>query len=107
MALSETCKEAIWLRRLLEELGNEFNQATIIYADNQSCLQMIKEEKVFRRTKHIDTRIYSVKDFVEKHLIECVYCPTSEMLADLLTKPLSCIKIRQLREWSGLYENEE
>lgn len=104
ISLSEACKEAIWLRKLLADFNLKQNQPTVIYEDNQSCLSFIKEEQLSARTKHIDTKVYFVKDHIEAKDIVCVYCPTEIMLADLLTKPLPAKRIQMLRLKCGLNE---
>ena len=40
------------------------------------------------RTKHIDIRYHFIRDHIDKE-IDIVYCPTKEMVADILTKPLA------------------
>lgn len=102
VALSEACQEACWLRRLLEDMEQETNGPTVMYEDNQSCLKFIGEQKVSNRTKHIDTREYFVKDYVDRKMVSCVYCPTDRMLADLLTKPLAPARHELLRRMCGL-----
>lgn len=98
IALSDTCQETIWLRRLLVDMHEAMKNPTLIYEDNQSCLKIIKEEKFSNRTKHIDTRFHFVKDHVEKGHIHCKFCPTEIMIADILTKPLPRIRHVALRE---------
>uniref|UniRef100_A0A1Y1LUY5 CCHC-type domain-containing protein n=1 Tax=Photinus pyralis TaxID=7054 RepID=A0A1Y1LUY5_PHOPY len=49
----------------------------------------------------VDTRIYFVKDYVDKGIVKCEYCPTESMIADLLTKPLGVNKYIEL---SGKYK---
>lgn len=70
----------------------------------QSCLKLIEDEKLSSKSKHIDTRFHFVKDYVEKKLVKCVYRPTEEMIADLLTKPLHGTRIGQLRLRCGVNE---
>lgn len=102
VALSEACKEAVWIRRILADFGLPLNEPTTIFEDNQSCLKLIEEEKLSSKSKHIDTRFHFVKDYVEKGLVKCVYCPTGEMIADLLTKPLHGTRLGQLRLKCGV-----
>ena len=40
------------------------------------------------RTRHVAIRYFWVKDRVESKEVEVVYCPTEEMIADILTKPI-------------------
>lgn len=102
IALSEACQEACWLRRLMADMEQKIDGPIELYEDNQSCLKFIEEQKVSSRTKHIDTREYFVKEFVDKKMVKCTYCPTERMLADLLTKPLPPLRHKQLRELCGL-----
>lgn len=102
VSLAECVKECIWLRRLLIDFNEEQTGPTVIYEDNQSCLKLIESEKPNKRTKHIDTKFKFIRDYVLKNIIKCEYCPTAEMIADILTKPLEANKIAHLRDLIGL-----
>lgn len=104
ISLSEACKEAVWLRRLLNDFNQHLNTPTVIFEDNQSCLKLIQDEKLSNRSKHIDTKCYFVKDHVQRKDVLCEYCPTEFMLADMLTKPLAAKRLEYLREECGLKE---
>lgn len=106
IALSEACKEALWIRRILEDFNQSMKNSTTIYEDNQSCLKLIEEENMSGRSKHIDVRHYFVKDYIDKGFINCTYCPTEKMLADLLTKPLSACRIKLFRKECGVVSFE-
>lgn len=97
VALSETCKEAVWLRRLLDDFRWKGKKKVTIYEDNQSVIKFIIDERLSNRTKHIDTRKYFVKDYVDENLIKVIYCPTEKMIADMLTKGLPKTKIELFR----------
>lgn len=104
IALSEACKEAFWLRQLLIGMNCKIDQPIKMNEDNQSCIKLIKEEKLSNRTKHIDTRYNFVKDYVDKGIVSCSYCPTEIMVADILTKPLPGSKHIELRKKCGLHD---
>lgn len=105
IALSDACRAASWIRRLLIDMKQTLPNATTIYEDNQSCLKLIEEEeRLSDRSKHIDTRFHFVKDYVKHQLISCTYCPTENMMADILTKPLSAKKFEQFRIQFGLHD---
>lgn len=110
VALSEACQEALWLRQLLRDLGEPPNSLTTVMEDNQGCLAFVHSERVSRRSKHIDTKERFIKELCDRGEIRLQYCPTDQMQADILTKPLGPVKHREFCELLGLYEdrsNEE
>lgn len=102
VALTETCREVVWLRNLAKSLEIQVIGTTTVFTDNQSCISMISNEKFSNRTKHIDTKFHYVRDQVTNGTVKLIYCPTEENVADLLTKPLGSIKIVKHRVASGL-----
>ena len=102
MALSQATQEAVWLRRLTEELGQTNQEATTIYEDNQGAICTAQNPVFHRRTKHIHIRYHYVREAVSDNTIKLVYCPTSEMSADLLTKTIPKDQYEYLREKLGL-----
>lgn len=98
ISVSEAAKEIKWLRQLLEEMHEKIESPTTIYEDNQGCIELVRDSKFSYRTKHIDTRYKMIRDYARKKIIELVYCPTDEMFADLLTKPLHLTKHEYFRE---------
>lgn len=88
MALSATTQETIWLRRLLSDIGINTSSPTIIYSDNQGAIALASNPIAHARTKHIDIRHHFVREQVLEETIKVVYCPTNDMVADLLTKGL-------------------
>lgn len=102
IALSEACKEAIWLQRLLDDLYYSEQRTTTIYEDNKSVPKMIVDERLSNRTKHIDIRTHFVKDYVKKGVVNIEYCPTEEMIADLFTKGLAKEKFNKFRDKCNL-----
>lgn len=102
IALAEACQEGIWIGRLLEELEMMPMTPLKIYEDNQSCLKLLRAKGFNNRTKHIDTKYHFVKELKERSAMDFVYCQTSDMIADMLTKPLHGVRLKKLAELSGL-----
>lgn len=104
VALSEACRAASWIRKLLIDMKESMTKPTTILEDNQSCLNLVEqEERLSDRSKHIDTRFHFVKDYIKSGLVACKYCPTEKMLADVLTKPIAAAKFKQFRSHLGLH----
>ncbi|KAG8478903.1 hypothetical protein CXB51_028748 [Gossypium anomalum] len=57
MAITEACKEAIWLKGLFSEL-NEDLQISTVFCDSQSAIFLTKDQMFHERTKHIDVRYH-------------------------------------------------
>lgn len=101
-ALTVACQEAIWLKRLLNDLGEPQAGAITIFEDNQGCICFAKAERSSGRVKHIDTKKHFIRDLCERKIIVLVYCPSSEMIADALTKPLGRLMFNKFIERIGL-----
>lgn len=98
VSLCEATKEIKWLRQLLEEMHEKMDYPAVLMEDNQSCIVIMRDHHFSYKTKHIDTRYKMVRDLFKKEIINIEYCPTEEMVADLLTKPLPITKHEYLRE---------
>jgi hypothetical protein len=92
VALCQGSKEAIWFRDLFKELGfTQFlgdSREVQMYSDNQGCIALAENPENHARSKHIDVQYHYTRQLVEYGKIKLDYCPTEDMLADVLTKPL-------------------
>lgn len=102
ISLSDACQELTWLRRLMADLGEQQRGATTVFEDNQSCLSFVHAERATKRSKHIDTRRHFIKDLSERGEVKLLYCPSEQMTADALTKPLGATRFWQLLEQLGV-----
>lgn len=101
VALSSAAQECVWVRRLNSELGTPHTGPTTIMEDNQSSIAMARNPQFHGRAKHIDIRHHFIREHIGES-IELQYCPTNEMVADMLTKPLAAEHFCLLREKAGL-----
>ena len=102
MALLQAAKESIWIQRLLSELSRTAENARVIYDDSQGAIALAHNPEHHARTKHIDIQYHFVRDCVETGKISLEYCPTAEMVADALTKPLAKDRHQMLMKRMGL-----
>lgn len=90
-------KEILWARNFLFELGFEQQEATTLFEDNQSTIKLIGKPGNGNKTKHIDLRFNFIRDQVAQRTIQIEYLPTTEMISDILTKPLGTSSFVYLR----------
>ena len=101
--LSSATQEAVWLRRLMEDLGREMDAPTTIYEDNQGAIELAKNAKYNNRTKHIDICHHFVRERVVSNEFQVIYCPTKDMIADIMTKGLGKLSFEKLRNLLGVH----
>ena len=97
VALSVATQEAIWLRRLLTDVGEFLEDPIVNNEDNQEAIAMAKNPVGHARTKRIDIRYRFVREAVQNEAIILKYVATGEMIADILTKPLPNHPFCQIR----------
>ena len=88
MAASAATHEAMWQARLLEQMGMRIDLPIKLYEDNKSTILFTNHPGDHRTTKHIDTRKEFARDAQKIGIIEMVFVPTAEQLADGMTKAL-------------------
>src|SRR2546430_13080399 len=102
MSTTEATKEACWLRQLLADIGRPQEQPTLIKCDSQGAIALVRNPVNHSRTKHIDIKHHFVRDKHADGTISFEYCPTSDMVADVLTKGLPRNIHRELITGLGL-----
>ena len=113
MALASAAQESIWIRQLVRELNNEpTGPMVVIYEDIQSAICMTKKTQFHGRAKHIGIKYHFVREQVEEQNVKLKYCPTENMVADMLTKGVnkdtfkkirSMAGVKKLSQWKGLF----
>lgn len=63
--------------------------AITLHYDNHSALALVANPKFHERTKHIAIDHHYICALVAENVVSLVYCPTQDMITDLLTKYLS------------------
>ena len=87
MALSDSTKEAIYLKRFSNEILG-INNPVCIYNDNQSAEKLCRNPIFHNRTKRVDIRHHFIRDSIERGEVDVKYMSTDDMPADVLTKGL-------------------
>ena len=65
-----------------------------MYEDNQGAIALAKNPVNRQRCKHIDIKYHFIRENVNNGRFILEYCPTGQMIADVLTKPATKLKLR-------------
>ena len=83
---------------MLFDFGFGTESSTTIFEDNQGAIQLTRNPKFHNRTKHIDICYHFVRGKVASEEICVAYCPTQDMLADIMTKGLTRVTFEKFRD---------
>ncbi|WRX18820.1 Reverse transcriptase [Theobroma cacao] len=89
IAATSVVNNALWLRKVLNDLGFIQIEGKVLRVDNQSTIAIAKNPIQHGRTKHTKEKFHAIHDTVKNDDIELEYCKTDEQVADILTKTLS------------------
>jgi hypothetical protein len=88
MAASMNATESLYIRGLLQEMGVDVNEPTVLYVDNKSAIELAKDRKSCQRSRHIERRFLKLRELVAEGHIIVKYVNTNDNPADMMTKPL-------------------
>ena len=103
VAATHGMKEALWLHSLLSEVFGSFKEATIMLCDNQSAIALTCNHQYHAHSKHIDVHYHFIQQVVEQGVVRLVYCPTDDMVTNILTKALPSPKVKHFTASLGLH----
>ena len=95
VALSSAAQECVWLRQLISDPGIP----TAVFEDNQSAIAMSRNPQFHGKA---DIKCHYIRDQVQNDVIDLVYCPSEDMIADIFTKGLCKAKFEKLRKRAGV-----
>lgn len=103
VALTEATKELLWFDRILEESISKKiikfkKKKSVLYVDNIATIDFVKSPIENYRTKHIDIKLFFVRNLIYNDTFEIKYVKSKENLADIFTKPLVKIALLKFRE---------
>jgi len=74
---------------MMEFLGEKVKYPITVYCDNVGAIYLAYNEKISRRTKHVDTRTHFVRNYVENGTIKIIFVRSEDNDADVFTKNTS------------------
>jgi hypothetical protein len=99
VAVDDMMPIVLWTRYFLMAQGYGVTE-NLLLQDNRSSMLLERNGKASssKRTRHINIRYFFITDRVNMKEVEIEWCPTKEMVADFMTKPLQGSHFRRLRD---------
>ncbi|MCO5607973.1 hypothetical protein L7F22_062175 [Adiantum nelumboides] len=97
---SNASKEAIWLARLVGDLG--IYQVPVLHCDSRSARALANNHVFHSKSKHIEVRYHVIRDVLAGKRIELVKVHTDDNTADALTKSLALERFAHCIERMGV-----
>ena len=99
VGVDDKISKIVWTKKFLEAQGFPV-KLNIIYQDNTSTIKLCENGKASsgKRTRHFDIRLFYITDLISRDEVVIKYCPSGEMIADYLSKPLVGSRFRVLRK---------
>ncbi|XP_021856080.1 uncharacterized mitochondrial protein AtMg00810-like [Spinacia oleracea] len=88
-AMALTSCEVTWLTHLLKALGLTSLPPAVLKCDNQAALAIAANPVLHERTKHLEVDCHFIRDKVQNGSIVTEQVPSTEQIADVLTKVLT------------------
>ena len=71
----------------------------MIFEDNQACITIANNAGSLQsRTKHLDLKVYKIRELIQQGDVVLQYCITQRQVADILTKLLPPTQFRVLSD---------
>ncbi|KAG2781450.1 hypothetical protein PC129_g20327 [Phytophthora cactorum] len=88
----------VWTHNSCKELRLTRFHPTVLYQDNQAAITVLTEIKGNNKTKSVNLKYHKARDYHERGEFEARYCPSTDMLADVSTKPLGLTLFKKFRQ---------
>ena len=99
VTLSDMMSNAAHEKNKLSSMNDGPIKPGLIMEDNAAAIQLAERGKSnSNRTKHIKIRYFFIKQYLDDGEFIIIHCPTQQMIADILTKPLQGALFFTLRD---------
>ena len=83
---NHACKNLVWTRGILMELGHEQMTPSIMYCDSESAIRLLYNPIFHQRTKHLRLKLGFIIDNIEQENCKVVKIKSEDNAADIFTK---------------------
>jgi hypothetical protein len=102
VALSYCSREAVWYFQFLPELSFPLAAPLGVLCDNHAAISLSHDCVVSDKSKHIRIAYHNTRDLIETKIITVTHMASTEMPADVFTKPLPFESFDRHRTTAGL-----
>ena len=88
VAASLCGKEVVYIRAVMRGMGQEQLKPTILWEDNQACIDMAANPVHRERSRHIDVKVHNVRELQDEGVLKLKKVDGEDNVADALTKNL-------------------
>jgi len=106
LALTNCAKELIALDRLLTQIQLRLDGPLVLKCDNNQTIRLLTAEyaKLFTKLRHVDVHHHWLRQEVQRQALQVGWVPTSEIIADGLTKALPRQRFERFVDQLGLVD---
>ena len=97
-ALANLAAKVTWIRSLLDELKFPMPKKSVLWCDNFSAKAVTSNLVMHAWSKHIEIDVHYIHYQVLQNQVIIAYMPTTDQIADCLTKPLTHTRFNILRD---------
>jgi hypothetical protein len=102
IAVATCCTQVLWMIQTLADLEVKYTAPIPIHCDNTSAISVSKNPVFHSKTKHIPIKYHFLREQVTNQIVQVLYIPTTEQIADIFTKPLAKTPFEYLRQKLGV-----
>eukprot|EP00961_Rhodomonas_salina_P158165 2129276-Rhodomonas_salina.1 len=85
-AASVAGTDVTYMSRIMEDLGFAQLEPTVLWEDNMACIYMSQTSVMYHKARHIDTRVYHLRELCKDGALVLKKVSSAEHVADSLTK---------------------
>ena len=102
IAIIAAANQAIWLKKLMDDLHVHQEDSIRIFVDNQATLTISQNIVFHGRTKHFKVKYYFLTEVQKSSEVKLVYCSSKNQLADIFTKSFHVGHFETLKDKLGV-----
>lgn len=96
-SVAHVATEMVWIQSLLTELCVSVNNKGLIRCDSSVAVAVADNPVMHSKFKHVELDAFIVREKVTAGVLQVGHVPSSNQIADILTKPLSVAVFTRFR----------